>query len=218
MSRTTLRTVTAAKICLSSTVISITLWLAMSIVRGETSSSDAPQYNSGGQLLLPADFETWVFVGSNLGLAYREELPESTAAEADRATHAFFHNVYIDRRAYDYFAEHRSFPDRTMLVMEIFAAQDKEPKAILTAGKFNGDRMGVEVAVKNSSRPDGHSTAWAYYDFSGGPNPGTLKAAASAFPDDRCETCHRKHASSDNVWVQFYPALRRFLDAPRRAP
>lgn len=32
-------------------------------------SSTAPQYTPDGQLKVPEGFETWVFVGSNLGLA-----------------------------------------------------------------------------------------------------------------------------------------------------
>jgi hypothetical protein len=38
-------------------------------VRSQGQSSTAPQYTSDGQLKTPVGFETWVFVGSNLGLA-----------------------------------------------------------------------------------------------------------------------------------------------------
>jgi hypothetical protein len=76
----------------------------------------------------------------------------------------------------------------------------------------------LEVAVKNAARPDGQKTAWAYYDFTDPARPGKLKASAAAFPDEQCETCHRKHASPYNVWVPFYPILRKFVAAPSGAP
>jgi hypothetical protein len=50
-------------------------------VRGQSQSGTAPQYTADGQLKVPQGFETWVFVGSNLGLAYKEELPVTTKVE-----------------------------------------------------------------------------------------------------------------------------------------
>jgi hypothetical protein len=95
--------------------------------------------------------------------------------------------------------------------MEVFAAADKEPKGVLASGVFNGERVGLEVAVKNSHRPDGKPTPWAYYDLTDPADPSKVLASAKAHPDEDCETCHRQHASKDNVWVQFYPILRKVL-------
>jgi hypothetical protein len=61
--------------------------------------------------------------------------------------------------------------------------------------------------VKNSARPDGSKTDWAYYDF------GLDRQSAKAFPDKACYDCHVEHAAADNVWVQFYPTLRKHRDA-----
>lgn len=169
---------------------------------------DGPKYAADGSLLLPEGFETWIFVGSNLGLSYNKELVAMTAKEAGRVDPPQFHNVYITRSAYSYFLTNAVFPDKTILVMEVFAADEKEPKGILSKGVFNGKRTGVEIAVKNLHRPDGKTTPWAYYDFSDPSDPTRLRMAANAFADDACESCHHLHASVDNVWVQFYPALR----------
>jgi hypothetical protein len=68
-------------------------------VRGQPSNT-APQYTPDGQLKVPQGFETWVFVGSNLGLAYKEELPVTTKVEAARANQQQFHNIYINPEAY----------------------------------------------------------------------------------------------------------------------
>ena len=125
-------------------------------------SSTAPAYAPNGDLLAPVGFDTWVFVGSNHGLAYRQGLPVMTTSEAKPAEAPQFHN---NPEAYAAFRATGEFPIPTILVMEKFAAADKEPRGIVASGVFNGDRVGVEVAVKNLPRPDRSTTAWAYYDF-----------------------------------------------------
>lgn len=177
----------------------------------EGQSSTTPQYAPDGELLAPVGFETWVFVGSNLGMAYRPEAPAMTSAEAARADKRIFHNIYINPEAYTHFLATQEFPEPTILVMELFAAADKEPKGVLASGVFNAQRVGLEVAVKNSHRPDGRTTPWAYYDLTDGTDPSKVLASAPAFPDRACESCHRQHASMDNVWVQFYPTLRKLI-------
>ena len=192
-------------------IVTFSAWVT-STPLAQAQADEAPKYTADGQLLAPAGYEAWVFVGSNLGLAYRRDLPVSTGVEARRADRRAdrpqFHNVYINPDAYKRFLATGEFPDPTILVMDRFVAADKEPKGIVTEGVFNGDRRGLEVAVKNLSRPDGLATAWAYYDFTDTSDPSKTRASASAFPDEICESCHRQHASKDNVWVQFYPVLR----------
>jgi hypothetical protein len=189
-------------------IAALSAWItSTSLAAGQ--ASIAPRYTADGQLLRPAGYESWVFVGSNLGLAYRRDLPARAGAESGRADPPQFHNVYISPPAYAQFLATGEFPDGTILVMDRFAAADKEPRGIVSDGVFNGDRRGLEVAVKNLSRPDGKTTPWAYYDFTDASDPAKTRTSAPAFPDERCESCHRQHASKDNVWVQFYPVLRR---------
>lgn len=175
------------------------------------SASTAPAYTEDGDLKLPVGYETWVFVGSNLGMGYKQGLPAMTTQEAVRAERGEFHNIYIDPEAFAEFAGTGAFPDPTVLVMEHYRADDKEPKGIVDKGVFNGARTGVEVAVKNLNRPDGSKTPWAYYVFTDPNNPATPKPTATAFADGACYACHLEHADIDNVWVQFYPVLRRFV-------
>ena len=115
-----------------------------------------------------------------------------------------FHNVYINPEAYEAYIKSGKFPDKTVLVMDVYKAMDREPKGIVSRGYFPGEQRSIEVAVKNNNRPDGSKTDWAYYAFL---NP-SKATTARAFPDIACYQCHRKHASDDNVWVQFYPTLR----------
>jgi Cytochrome P460 len=182
--------------------------LAASGLPAQSQSSDEPQYAPGGDLLLPNGFDTWVFVGSNLGLSYTPDAAAAASAPPPRAPRQQFHNVSINKAAYDYFSANGRFPQRTVLVMQVFEAADKEPRGVLASGVFNGHRVGLEVAVKNASRPDGKTTPWAYYNFTDPSDRSKVLASATAFPDEVCANCHQRHASIDNVWVQFYPALR----------
>jgi hypothetical protein len=174
----------------------------------QSQSADEPRYGPGGDLLLPNGFETWVFVGSNLGLSYTPDAAAAAGTPPPRAQQQHFHNVSINKAAYDYFLANGRFPGKTVLVMQVFEAADKETKGVLASGVFNGRRVGLEVAVKNSPRPDGKTTPWAYYNFTDPSDRSKVLASATAFPDEACANCHQRHASIDNVWVQFYPALR----------
>jgi hypothetical protein len=175
-------------------------WMALAAQAGGQNAA-APAYDGNGNLLAPVGFESWVFVGSNLAMEYHPDAAAMTPREALRAEQQLFHNVYINPEAYAHFVATAEFPEPTILVMQKFQAATKEPQGILASGSFNGDYAGMEVAVKNSARPDGSTTPWAYYRMTG-------VASAPAEPDDNCETCHKLHASTDNVWVQFYPTLR----------
>lgn len=103
-----------------------------------------------------------------------------------------------------------NFPTRQRWYSSSSKSHRKEPRNIVTRGQFEGNRIALEVAVKDSSRPDGSKTPWAYYDFTGKPGPSgrDVRDRAKAKPDGSCYDCHKKHADVDNVWVQFYPTLR----------
>lgn len=163
-----------------------------------------PRYK-GNELIRPDGYRTWVFVGANIGLRYRKGDPTITPREADRNTKdkmGDFHNVYINPKGYEKFKQTGRFPEGTVLVMDVYQAQDREPKNIVAGGFFPGDQQEIEVAVKDSKRPDGAKEEWAYYIFP------LDKKTAAARPKAACYDCHLKHASTDNVWVQFYPTLR----------
>ena len=78
--------------------------LAGSGLLAQSQSSDEPRYAPGGDLLLPNGFDTWVFVGSNLGLSYTPDAAAAASAPPPRAPRQQFHNVSINKAAYDYFS------------------------------------------------------------------------------------------------------------------
>lgn len=169
-------------------------------------ASTIPQYTDKGELKLPADFETWVFVGANMGIEYREAAAKEAPPDKDagkRVKVGNFHNVYINPEAYAHYAKTGTFPELTMLVLDIYQAEQGEPKSVVAEGLFPGQHKDIAVAVKNSARPDGSKTDWAYYDFPMG------QLTAKAFPNKACYDCHLEHADDDNVWSQFYPTLRK---------
>jgi len=194
------------------------LWAAFG-TQLHAQSGARPVYTPDGKMMqLPAGFDTWVFVGSNLGLAYRDEMTRNDAREANRAQERqLFHNVYINPEAYAHFAATKEFPDPTILVMEVFVPADRDPKGVLKSGVYNGDRVGIEVAVKDTRRPAGHlappaASPWAYYVFMNPfqPQP-VLRQTAAPDQSGFCQACHKANAPPDNVWVRFYPVLRKFL-------
>jgi len=167
-------------------VLSVGIALAVGLSDDETT----PRYDDGGDLLLPDGFESWVFVGSSLGLTYGPEPP----------SHDMFHNVYIEPSAYQHYVETGAFPDQTMLAMTLYGAREKTH---FGSGLFSGDFHGLEIAVKDVGRFD---EEWSYYAFSGSSGRADR---ASRFERASCHDCHVEHAKDDNVFVQYYPVIRR---------
>jgi len=199
----------AVRIALAAAAIA-TLGVFLSASAGEKTfvpKEVEPRYENK-ELLRPEGFRTWVFVGANIGLRYGKGDKNAAPRQADlkpEGTVGDFHNVYINPRAYEQFKKTGIFPNGTMLVMDVFKSQARDEAGILEKGFFPAEHRDVEVAVKNSARPDGAAEPWAYYVF------GKDKRTAPAMKKQSCYDCHLKNAKTDNVWVQFYPTLR---DAP----
>jgi hypothetical protein len=153
-----------------------------------------PAFEGKTTLLRPANYREWVFVGSSLGLSY---------AQAASSTNEMYHNVYIKPEAYREFARTGKFPEGTVLAMEMASADTKKEPAL--HGSFESEFIGLEVAVKDSSRFPG---GWAYYGFSNGMGS-QYRDKAEPFPASAgCVACHKQNAATDNVFTQFYPVLR----------
>jgi hypothetical protein len=168
-----------------------------------------PSYTPDGKLELPGGYRTWVFVGANLSPEYRTEAEQGAAPPPDRRKARAgdqFHHVYINPESYAEFRKSGKFPDPTILILEIFRAETRDAKGVLSGGQVEGERTGLSAAVKDARRPGG-GVPWAYYSFDVKRNPTSVKPSA-AHADKECYACHLEHASNDNVWVQFYPALR----------
>jgi hypothetical protein len=169
--------------------------------RAKAARKSQPRYMKDGALERPEDFRKWVFVGSSLGLSYAKH----PKYEKDQ----LFHNVYIIPTAYEHYARTGKFPEKTMLAMAVYRQVKKTEAPIDLQGSFAGDLVALELAVKDSSQ---FEQPWAYFDFSPKPKEDSLRASAKPFPAAKCYDCHATHAADDNVFVQFYPVLRRLND------
>jgi len=156
-----------------------------------------PEYDAGGALIRPKDFENWMFVGSNIGMSYSQE---------DAKGPGEFHNVYMQREAYAEYVKTGKFPEKTVFVLAEFAPQQKV--SINKSGYFEGPLSGLAASVKNHERfPEG----WAYYGF----GSTAAGAKATAFPKPMCFECHDRHADDDHVFVQFHTVLRQAWEAKK---
>lgn len=152
-----------------------------------------PQYDDDGQLLLPADYRQWIFVGSSLGLSYSE----------GGGGHEMFHHTLMEPSAYDHFRRTGTFRQGTMLALLLHDPGDNAlPQR---RGRFAGALQTVEMAVKDGAASGTDATDWAYYGF--GTARG-LRDRATAFGVDTCAACHAQHGAHDHVFLQFYPLLQ----------
>jgi Cytochrome P460 len=177
-----------------------TLLLALLLAGAAGAASDAnparPQFVKGNQLVRPRGYHQWVFVGSSLGMGYRSH---TGAGEAPR-----FHNVYISPAAYRQFRSKGTFPEGTVMVLEIVSSAGNA--SINKAGKFEDKILGIEASVKDSKH---FPEKWAYFNFIG--PKGEALEEAPPFPKSDCWSCHNPHGEVDNVFVQFYPVLREAM-------
>jgi hypothetical protein len=154
-----------------------------------TSSTQTPAYSGDGGLLFPANYREWVYLTSGIDMSYS---PNAMAMD-----HSMFDNVFVNPDAYKAFLQTGTWPDKTMLVLEVRVAGSKA--SINKSGHYQTtELMGREVHVKDESRFPGK---WAFFGFDGeAPGKQVPKEAA-------CYSCHEQHAAVDTTFVQFYPTL-----------
>ncbi|MDE3199600.1 MAG: cytochrome P460 family protein, partial [Acidobacteriota bacterium] len=112
--------------------------------------------------------------------------------------HSMFDNVFVTPAAYKSFVVTGTWPDKTVLVLEVRGAESKG--SINRRGHFQStELMGLEVHVKDEKRFPG---GWAFFDFDSPGKNGTLIPSGAP-----CYTCHREHGAVDTTFVQFYPTL-----------
>jgi hypothetical protein len=156
---------------------------------GQAAPKAAPEYTSDSQLKFPANYREWIYLTSGIDMNYNPG--------ANTASHSMFDNVFVNPESYKSFLETGTWPDKTMLVLEVRGAQSKG--SINKSGHYQGsDVMGLEVHVKDESRLPGK---WGFFGFENEVS-GKLVPAGAA-----CYSCHEQHAAVDTTFVQFYPTL-----------
>jgi len=126
----------------------------------------------------------------------------------NRAIFPGVHLVYIDPVAFNHRRESGFFPDGTVIIMENY--HQKRREGVSGIGYFESGERDLLVSVKDRRVFPG--SGWSYYLFSDKEiREGVLAKPPS--PKSDCQACHLTHASDDEVFVDFYPQLKRKADA-----
>jgi hypothetical protein len=164
----------------------LTLFCSIAVSESTETAVRDPVYTEDGRLALPEDYREWVYLSSGFDMSYS---PMATG-------HHMFDNVFVEPGAYKAFLATGTWPDKTMLVLEVRGAMDKG--SINKNGNYQDTEvMGREVHVKDSA----HLQGWAFFGFDTG------KTAKMTPRTAECYSCHAAHAAVDNTFVQFYPTL-----------
>lgn len=151
---------------------------------------DSPQYAPSGDMLPIAHYREWIYLTSGIDMSYSPK-----AMEMD---HSMFDNVFVDPAAYRSFLATGTWPDKTVLVLEVRGAQTRG--SINKTGHYQStERMGLEVHVKDEAKFPGK---WAFFEFDSPEKNGSLVPQGAP-----CYTCHTAHGAVDTTFVQFYPTL-----------
>jgi hypothetical protein len=181
------------------TVVFSELYAKSEAAAGETRERYLPEYTAAGDLILPKNFEKWVYVGSPL---------TPNALNGGKANFPEYHNVYMQPWAYEEYQKTNVFPEGTIMFKELqLTLPGQLPDGSRTEpsgrGYFPGKLNGADVTVKDSKRY-ADTGGWGYYNFHHyEPKAPTAKLK----PKTECAYCHSASAKKDEVWTQFYVRL-----------
>jgi len=169
-------------------LIAVALFCASSFALSDTPAEMHTPVYEKGQLVLPANYREWIYLSTGFDMSY---------SAAPMRGHHMFDNVFAEPLAYKSFLQTGSWPDKTLLVLEVRGARGKG--SINQHGNYQDvEVMGLEVHVKDTARFEG---GWAFFQFDG-------KTTGKLVPHtEDCYACHAKHAAVDTTFVQFYPTL-----------
>jgi Cytochrome P460 len=181
---------TACMLTLAKAALLAAALLPLTAFIQDDAMSSVPQYTSGAQLKLPENYREWIYLTSGFDMSY------SKAAMAGMQDHHTFDNVFVNPAAYKAFQKTGTWPDKTMLVLEVRGAEGRG--SINQKGNYQGTVMGLEVHVKDEAHFPGK---WAFFGFDDGKTAKMIATTAD------CYSCHAEHAAVDTTFVQFYPSL-----------
>jgi hypothetical protein len=150
-------------------------------------AATAPAYTADGRLEFPKAYRTWVFLSSGFDMSYLEGALRSVST---------FGNVFVNPQAHAAFLATGTWPDKTVLVLEVRRAEQNA--SINRGGRSQGDIVQTEVHVKDVARFEG---GWGFFRYAD-------ETAAALIPRTaNCYSCHEANGAVDTTFVQFYPTL-----------
>lgn len=168
---------------------------------GQTANDDTlkvARLDPGGNLLKPADLQTWVFLGASLGMGYN---PGSFNARHPGQ----FQVVLMEPTAYRFFTEHKRFAPGSMFLLSFFDSDQR--RSINQQGFVQADLTNFEIHLIEPRTGDARHT---FYTFGANDTRGRALPAGNG-----CVQCHVKHGAFDGTFAQFYPTIRPLI--PREA-
>ena len=171
------------------TVFTASVLLLTVIAGAQTPSasiSEVPGYTRDGNLVAPSNYREWIYLTSGIDMSY--------TGGTSPSGHSMFDNVFANPSAYRSFLQNGTWPDKTMLVLEVRAAEN--PISINQRGHTQSTEVtGTEIHVKDHG-------IWSFYDLSDGGSVAKLIPRPA-----NCYSCHEAHAAVDTTFIQFYPTL-----------
>ena len=171
---------------------------------GNAVADDSKKYEAtftaDGELIRPAGWREWVFVGSPL---------TPNAQHGGEAAFPEFHSVYIDPESWAHWKKTGSFREGTMIAKELTLVG--ATAATSGIGFFNGDLQGFEISYKDNKKYPNEPGGWVYFTFGHHPEP--YANSTAALPTAACAACHAAAAADDMVVTQYYTILREAKSA-----
>jgi cytochrome P460 len=156
------------------------------------------QFTADGKLQKPADLDSWVFLGTSLGMGYN---PGSFNA----AHPGQFQVVLMEPTAYRYFVQNRSYAPGSMFLLSFYDS-DTQQRSINQNGFTQADLTNYEIHVIDLAKGDKADKGHAFYVFNPNDTQGKPLPAGNA-----CVRCHVEHGAFDGTFAQFYPTLRPMI-------
>ncbi len=172
------------------------------VAHSESTPSWGPHWNSKGELKLPENYHSWVFLGAPI---------TPNALNNGEAGFPEYHNVYIQHEAYQIYRKTGEFPEGTILLKELQLTlpgthSDGSRNEASGRGFFPAQRNGIDISVKDSER-FANSNGWGFFNF--GHHAPPYAETAAAMPNEACAACHIAN-TKNMVFMQFYSPI---LDA-----
>lgn len=164
------------------------------LIAGAGFAQDEPRYTSDGMMRLPASYREWIFLSSGLAMTY------GPSGQMNAQGNPRFDNVFVSPAAYKSFLKTGTWPDKTMLILEV---RDSDSHvSINNGGRVQTGLTAIEVHVKDAARfKAGFTGGWAFFAFEKSDTAKLIPASAN------CYSCHAEHGAVDTTFVQFYPTL-----------
>lgn len=175
------------------------LGMAVPEAAQEKDTDFGPVWTADDELVLPTGYHDWVFLGSPL---------TPHALNGHNAPFPEYHNVYVHPRNLAAYRKTGEWPEGTILLKELQLTRpgqhpDGSGLEVSGRGFFPGERNGIDISVKDSTR-FAATDDWGFFNF--GHHAPPYASSAKAQPAENCAGCHQANAD-EMVFRKFYEPI-----------